>query len=112
MLEGTVIENSLDNPEILSDFEVIKSWEAGDWKLHRICVTEEQAHQISRHLVKGPWYVHFWKENKNDVLVVYQNKKFWIKFDDQESWKDALEHGLSLGIPEGQLNFLIEQEPA
>jgi len=109
MLRGTVIENSLDDLSILDSFKVIKSWQAGIWKLHRIQVTEGQAHDVANHLVEGPWYVHFWKENRNDILVVYKNKEFWIKFDDESTWKEAIEHGLSLNIPKEQLNFLVEQ---
>ena len=109
MLEGTVIENSLDNSGILEDFEVTKSWREGDWKLHRVRVTREQAQQVSEHLVGGPWYVHFWKENKNDVLVIFKNKEFWIEFDDQNTWVEAIKYGQSMGIPKEQLDFLIDQ---
>ncbi len=109
MLEGTVIENSLVDPDCLKNYEILKSWDAGNWKLHKLRLSEMQAVEFSDQLIDGPWYVHFWKENQNDVLVVFKNKEFWIKFDDKVTWENAVEYGLSLNIPPEQLNFLIDQ---
>lgn len=109
MLEGIIIENSLNNPDVLKTLEVVKTWEDGSWKLHSVRISAKQASSLSHQLADGPWYIHFWKENQNDVLVIFKNKEFWIKFDDKNTWKDALQYGLSLGIPKEQLDFLIDQ---
>lgn len=41
-------------------------------------------------------------------MVVFKDKTFEIDYDDKETWKEAVDYGLSLGIPAEQLDFLIE----
>jgi hypothetical protein len=47
--------------------------------------------------------VHFWKENK--MIVLFKGKKFILDIKDKASWKEAIEYGLSIGIPSEQLDF-------
>lgn len=49
--------------------------------------------------------MHFWQDR--DVIVVFRDKMFEVNFDDKETWKDAVAYGLSVGVPEEQLDFLI-----
>lgn len=44
----------------------------------------------------------------DEVKVVFREKIFSIKFTDKSTWKDAVTHGKSIGIPEEQLDFLID----
>lgn len=53
--------------------------------------------------------MHFWAENEEDIIVVYKDAQFTIKFSDTSTWQDAIDYGLALKIPEKQLNFLIDQ---
>jgi hypothetical protein len=50
--------------------------------------------------------MHFWKGR--EIIAVFQGKKFEFNYDDKSSWIPAVEHGLSIGIPKEQLNFLID----
>ena len=61
--------------------------------------------KFSRYINVG-WYMHFW--NGNDVIAVFKDKVFEFKHDQKETWKDACDYGRSMGIPEKQLDFLIE----
>jgi hypothetical protein len=49
--------------------------------------------------------MHFW--NGNEVIAVFKDKSFEFMYDRKETWKSAVEHGRSLGIPEEQLNFVV-----
>lgn len=106
-MKGVIIENSLSDTNILKNFDISRSWEDGDWKLHEVRVSKEQAMELVKHLADGPWYVHFWEPGSDDVLVVFKNKTFNIKFSDRDSWKDAVAHGQSIGIPPEQLDFPV-----
>jgi hypothetical protein len=108
MLEGTIVENSLDDRTILSSLEILRSWEDGNWKLHQVRIKREAALGLADHLVEGPWYIHFWVPGQDDVLVVFKHKLFDIKHSDRSSWKDAVTYGKSIGIPEEQLDFLTD----
>lgn len=108
MLQGTIIENSLINPSVLQDLVLLESWTDGSWKLHKVSISRREALHLGEHLKDGPWYVHFWEPGKDDVLVVFKDKSFEIKHSNKSTWTEAIEHGKSIGIPEEQLDFLVD----
>jgi hypothetical protein len=110
MLTGVIVENSLNDTGILNKVRVLKSWEDGSWKLHKVEVDEATAKEIGKYLADGPWYIHFWAENKDDVLVVFKDAVFAIKYSDQNTWSDAVAYGIAHGVPPKQLTFLIDQQ--
>lgn len=108
MLKGTVIENSLQDVGILNTLTIIKSWTEGDWKLHQIVVSRNEAINLGKCLSDGPWYMHFWEEGNDMILVVFKNAYFDIAKSDKTTWAPAIEYGRTLSIPEEQLDFLTE----
>lgn len=106
-MKGVIIENSLSDTSILQNLDISRSWKDGDWKLHEVSVSKEQVLDLQNYLADGPWYVHFWEKGSDDVLVVFKNKSFEIKFSDKSTWTPALEHGESIGIPPKQLDFPV-----
>lgn len=107
MLQGTVVENSLVNPEILKNLSILKSWPDGSWNLHQVSVTRDQAIALGEQLAEGAWYMHFWEPGNDNVLVVFKGKSFDIKHSDKTTWSEAVQYGKSIGIPDEQLDFLI-----
>lgn len=103
-----IVKNSLKDESILEELEILRSWKDGDWELCEVSVSEEQAKDVARFLDDGPWYVHFWEDGRDDVLVVFKHKTFWIQHSDKETWKQAVEYGQSIDIPFAQLDFLID----
>ena len=108
MYRGTIVENSLSNKDILKKVRINKTWQDGDWILHDVTLDESQVEELSQSLDSGPWYIHIWQQGTDDVKVIYKDKIFDIKFSDKSTWTHAVEHGKSLGIPEEQLDFLID----
>ena len=110
---GTIVEESLEDNRILNDVEIIgfrisNEEEPGDrWHLYTVKVSTDDIQKLSQ-LIKSKWYMHFWKDR--DIIVVFKGKFFEFNYDDKSSWKDAVEHGLSLGIPSEQLDFVIEED--
>lgn len=107
MLQGTIVENSLAEKDILKELDVIKSWPDGTWNLHQVKLNREEAIKLAAYLADGPWYMHFWEPGSDNVLVVYKGRTFDIKHSDKSTWAPAVEYGKSIGIPEEQLDFLI-----
>lgn len=107
MLQGTIIESSLSDKNILTQLQIVRSWNVGDWKLHSVLVDEKIVSTLGRYLNDGPWYMHFYNHT-DDVIVVFKKQTFSIKFSQKETWSDAVAYGLSLGISKEQLDFLIE----
>jgi hypothetical protein len=106
MLVGTVVENSLSDPSLLSSFRILNTWKEGDWTLHSISLSEEQAQVIGSQLVPGPWYVHFWNPDTDAMLVIFRGHTFHCSRTDESSWDDARAFGKSIHIPEEQLDFI------
>ena len=106
-MKGVVIENSLRDKGIIAEVEVAKSWEGGGWKLHEVKISKEKAEGLGKYLNDGPWYIHFWEPGSDEVLVVFKDKNFTIKHSDKNTWTEAVEYGKSIGIPKGQLDFLV-----
>ena len=110
--KGTIVEESLEDNRILNDIDIIdfrisKEENPVDrWHLYTVKVTKDDIQKFSRYIRSGKWYMHFW--NGNDVVAVFKDKVFEFKHDQKETWKDACDYGRSLGIPEEQLDFVIE----
>ncbi len=108
MLQGTVVENSLRDKTAIQGFEITKSWSAGSWRLYQILIDRQAALKFGSLLEEGPWYVHFWEPGSDQVIAVFRDKVFTIQYSKQETWTEAVAYGKSIGIPEEQLDFLIQ----
>jgi hypothetical protein len=109
----TIVEESLLDNRILNDFKINKfrisnSDKPEDrWHLYELEATAEQIDELATQLKPTGWYTHFWQDD--DVIVVFPNKKFEIKYSDQNTWTDAVTYGESIGIPTEQLDFKIDE---
>ncbi|MFA6294923.1 MAG: hypothetical protein WC666_00675 [Candidatus Paceibacterota bacterium] len=118
---GTIIEESLEDKAVLKDLnitstkveEVVKEHNTPwlkQWTLHKVDIpfpkAREIAERLSRSIVSdhnGSWYADF----KNDKYhyVIFKNKVFFIDRTSQKQYNQAREYGISLGIPEYQVDF-------
>ena len=109
--KGIIVEESLEDNRILNDFKIIdfriskEENPADRWHLYTVQVSKEKIVRLSKN-IKPRWYMHFWK-NRN-VIAIFKDKKFEFNFDDKSTWKPVVGYGLSLGIPEEQLDFPID----
>ncbi|MFC1733934.1 hypothetical protein ACFL6I_26835 [candidate division KSB1 bacterium] len=114
--KGTIIKESLTDDSILNQLEVIREWTEEDqdssegvWHLYTVLVSKDDISTIQPYLKREEgWYTHFWKEN--NVIVVFRDKTFEIDSTDKSTWKDAVDYGLSVGVPIEQLDFLIVED--
>lgn len=109
---GTIVEESLEDNRILNDIEIISLRISKDenpadrWHLYKVRVSKEDIEKLSKYIKPGKWYMHFWEGT--DVVAVFKNKIFEFNYSDKSTWKDAVDYGRAQGIPEEQLDFLIE----
>jgi len=107
LMRGTIIENSLNDTSIFEKLRITRTWSEGEWVLHDVEATESDALSIQSLLRDGPWYAHFWEPGSDNMLVIFKDKIFRTVHSDKNTWKDALAHGRSLGIPDAQLDFPV-----
>ncbi len=117
--KGVIIEESLDKKSVLNTVKIIKTkispvtekhrtpW-VKQWTLHTVEITEENADKIADQLSKDldkthSWYADF--KNENYHFIVYQGKIFKVELKNPTLYKDAKQYGISLGIPEYQVDF-------
>jgi len=107
---GIIIEESLNDNRILNNMTILKMHITGQeqkndrWHLFEVEIEEDFIENISREIFEG-WYAHFWHET--DVIAVFANKIIKFNYMDKNTWKEVMEYGKILNIPEEQLDFPI-----
>lgn len=116
---GVIIEESLENKDVLQKVKILKTdvesvtekhktpW-IKQWTLHTVEILENQPDIIAKELSESldsehSWYADF----KNDThhYIIFRNKVFFIDRRSKEQYDEAKNYGISLGIPEYQVDF-------
>ena len=112
-----IIEESLENKDVLKKIKILKTKaekvtkkhqtpHLKKWTLHSVEIPESKAREISIEISKNlfdRWYADF----KNDKYhyIIFRNKIFEINRRSKEQYDKARKYGISLGIPEYQVDF-------
>ncbi len=116
---GIIIEESLENKDVLDRVKITKTkvekvtqehktpW-IKKWTLHTVEIPEKDSKKIAKELSisldsKHNWFADF----KNDThhFIIFRNKIFYINRKSKRQYDKAKEYGVSLGIPEYQVDF-------
>lgn len=119
--KGVIIEESLEDKNLLNEVEILetkiekvtprhKTPYLKQWTLHTVKVSENQAENMAAKISKSfdrkhnDWYADY----KNDKYhyIIYPDRIFKIDMSKPEEYSAASEYGISLGIPDYQVNFL------
>lgn len=115
MHHSIIIEESLENPEVLENYKILRTKfspaeKAGDtdWHLHimEIPEAEKSIKEFQAAMVSDkPYYFHIYNKGKT-LIVVFKDKIFHLNPNDKSTWEDARAFGASkLNIPAEQLDF-------
>ena len=116
---GVIIEESLEKKDVLKKVKILKTkveqvtekhktpW-IKQWTLHTVEIPENKADKIAKGLSasldsKHPWYADF--KNKAFHYIIFHNKVFKVDRSKPEQYQKVTEYGLTLGIPDYQLDF-------
>lgn len=116
---GVIIEESLDNKKVLKKVQILETkvsvvvekhktpW-IKQWTLHTVLIPENEAESIANEISVSldkdhNWYADY--RNKTHHYIIFTNKVFYINRNSIEEYNKAKEYGLSLGIPEYQVDF-------
>jgi uncharacterized protein (UPF0147 family) len=119
--KGTIIEESLEDTSVLKNVRVVSTkvekvterhhtpW-LKQWTLHKVEVLEDMAATVANDISaaldekhNGSWYADY-KNDKNHYII-FKGKVFFIDRTSKEQYEEAKKYGLSLGIPEYQVDF-------
>ena len=117
--KGIIIEESLEKKKVLLKVKIIKTkvepvterhktpW-VKQWTLHHVEILENQADKIAGDLSQSldsehSWYADF--TNDKTHYIIFRNKIFKVNRSKLEQYNDVTKFGLTLGIPDYQLDF-------
>lgn len=116
--EGVIIEESLTDKAVLSNLKIVSTkvepittrhktpW-LKQWTLHTIKIPQKDAENIAKRLSQcldsNHWYADF--KNSTTHYVIFPNKIFRIDRSKADQYQAATAYGLTLGIPDYQLDF-------
>jgi len=108
---GEVILESLQDPNCLESIEPyliktrvcampaekIKTWHVQRYRLprHRVLAI---AQVIAAKFAPGEWYVHFFSEQQNEMVVIMRNRTFRLPKHRDVTWDEMIAYGESVGI--------------
>lgn len=117
--KGVIIEESLESKDVLKRVQILSTkveqvteehktpW-LKQWTLHTVEIPENQTRGIAEKISKvldseHDWYADF----KNDThhYIIFRNKVFFVDRRSKEQYDEAKKYGISLGIPEYQVDF-------
>lgn len=118
---GVIIEESLENSDVLARLKILSTrvepviekhqtpW-LERWTLHDVEILESDAELIAEEIGRvivsdhqGSWYADF--KNETHHYIVFRGKIFCIDRKSQAEYDEAKSYGISLGIPEYQVDF-------
>ncbi|PIR94979.1 hypothetical protein COT95_01225 [Candidatus Falkowbacteria bacterium CG10_big_fil_rev_8_21_14_0_10_37_6] len=116
---GVIIKESLENEEVLKNINIVKTkiepvvekhqtpW-LKQWTLHTVEIPEDKAGKIAKKISesldsKHSWYADF--KNNKTAYIIFRDKIFVIDRTNKEQYEEAKRYGISLGIPEYQVDF-------
>lgn len=117
--KGVIIEESLENKDILKDIKISETnveevveehktpW-IKQWTLHTVEIPENQVVSVAEKISKAldsehNWYADF----KNDThhYIIFRDEVFYIDRKSEKQYDEAKRYGISLGIPDYQVDF-------
>jgi hypothetical protein len=123
--KGVIIEESLEDSSLLKELTVLETkvepitpehktpW-LNQWTLHTVEIPEEKAESVAEKMSKSfdkehpDWYADY--KNDEHHFIIYAGKVFKVELSNPVLYKDAKEYGISIGIPEYQVDFAPEDK--
>ena len=117
---GVIIKESLEDSSLLKEVKIVSTkieqvkekhktpW-VTQWTLHTVEIPEERALKIAKKISKAldpehAWYADY--KTEKDHYIIFRDKIFHITDRASKAQYDkAKEYGISLGIPDYQVNF-------
>lgn len=117
---GVIIEESLEDKTPLKRVKILATKTEPvtkrhqtpylkKWTLHTIEIPEDRAEELAEIISKSferehnDWYADY--KNDKHHYIIYPDKIFKIDINKPQEYLSAREYGISLGIPDYQVNF-------
>ena len=104
---GIFVKEGLKDESVLKEMKILGQKISGNWVLLKVSVEKDKIKElvvkVQKNLKTNPnFYAHFYRNS--ELIVIFPQKIFYMN-PDKSTWKEAIEFGKFLGIPEKQLDF-------
>jgi len=102
---GVLVDASQKDKSIFKKLKILSQKKDGDWILYKVGVGPKEIEQTIKRLQSNMinnFYFHFYKDE--ELIIVFKKRIFRVKID-KSTWKEVIKYGVSLNIPEEQLDF-------
>lgn len=106
---GIVVEQSLNDPHVIDDMNIIAKKQVAAWRIVLVSVAERDLStriaNLQDNMIDAKddcWYAHFFRGE--ELIVVYQDRLFCTT-DDPNAYAQSIQHGVNHDIPIEQLDF-------
>ncbi|PIN93347.1 hypothetical protein COU56_03705 [Candidatus Pacearchaeota archaeon CG10_big_fil_rev_8_21_14_0_10_31_9] len=116
---GVIIEESLEKKDVLNKVKITgtevekatdehKTPWIKKWTMYGVEIPASKAEVIAKEISNSldsehSWYADF--KNKNTHFIIFRNRVFKIKRTSKKQYDEAKKYGISLGMPEYQVDF-------
>lgn len=117
--KGVIIEESLKDSTVLGQVKITSTevepvkeshktpW-LKQWTLHTVEINESDAQSVAKKVSAAlenehDWYADF--KNEKCHFIIFRDKVFKVNQDKPEEYEEVKKYGVSLGIPDYQLDF-------
>jgi hypothetical protein len=116
---GVIIDESLENKDVLKKIKIVgtkvekvterhKTPWLNKWTLYTVEIGSDKAAKVAEELSRCLESAHHWYADfKSDDFhfIIFRNRVFRITRTNKKEYEAAKKYGLSLGIPEYQVDF-------
>lgn len=118
--KGVIIEESLGDKKVLKKVKILHTkvekitshhktpWVV-QWTLHTVEIPKKKADELAELFCQSfdPTHPQWYIDYKNDRyhFIIFNGQIFKVDLANPEQYKDARDYGISIGIPEHQLDF-------
>lgn len=116
---GIIIEESLEDKTVLDDIKIVETevepvtekhktpW-INQWTLHTVEIPESLADSVAEKISQSldrehSWYADY--KNHDFHYIIFRNKFFKVDRSKREQYDEVTKYGISLGIPDYQLDY-------
>ena len=106
---GIIVRDGIRDQTIFDRMTVLGTKTGQNWTLLKVGIEAKAISRVIREIQsnllteKGvPYYAHFYRGE--ELIIVFSDRAFHVS-PEEDSWKEAISYGESLGVPRAELDF-------
>ncbi len=106
---GIIVREGIRDPTVFQGMAVLGTKTGQNWTLLKVSVEAKAISRAIREIQSNlltengvPYYAHLYRSE--ELIIVFPHRAFHVS-PDENSWREAISYGESLGVPRAELDF-------